>query len=300
MNPSVVLPALTSILALVFALALFDQWRERRGGFQLIWTLGMVFYGVGAGCEAIGAGERLERGAVPDLVPDRRGLDGRLARARDGVPARPDAVRLQLRAVPVPGRAVHVPAPHQARVRRGRRAAAALLHRRRRAGPRGRGRDLLRQRPLADAGRGGRRRGDDPEPRPDGDDDAAGARLRGRPGDRRPGRDALPGPAPAADAVPEHHRRVRADPRRDLLDLRVHAQAAGARLLARSEPAGRRVPVQPGHRAGRDHGQPRRVAARVRPGRWSRASSTAGSRRRSSSPSGRSWRRSATRSTGSG
>ena len=55
MNLAVVLPALTSILALVFALALFDQWRERRGGFQLIWTLGMVFYGVGAGCEAIAA-----------------------------------------------------------------------------------------------------------------------------------------------------------------------------------------------------------------------------------------------------
>jgi hypothetical protein len=55
MNPAVVLPALTSILALVFALALFDQWRERRGGFQLIWTFGMVFYGVGAGCEAIAA-----------------------------------------------------------------------------------------------------------------------------------------------------------------------------------------------------------------------------------------------------
>ena len=55
MNPEVALPALTSILALVFALALFDQWRERRGGFQLIWTLGMVFYGVGAGCEALAA-----------------------------------------------------------------------------------------------------------------------------------------------------------------------------------------------------------------------------------------------------
>ena len=58
MNLPVVLPALTSILALVFALALFDQWRERRGGFQLIWTLGMLFYGVGAGCEAIAAARR--------------------------------------------------------------------------------------------------------------------------------------------------------------------------------------------------------------------------------------------------
>lgn len=54
-DPRIVLPALTSILALVFAVALFDQWRERRGGFQLIWTFGMLFYGVGAGCEAIAA-----------------------------------------------------------------------------------------------------------------------------------------------------------------------------------------------------------------------------------------------------
>lgn len=49
----VVLPALTSILALVFSVALFDQWRERRGGFQLVWAIGMLFYGVAAGCEAI-------------------------------------------------------------------------------------------------------------------------------------------------------------------------------------------------------------------------------------------------------
>src|SRR5918994_3402115 len=55
MDLRVVLPALTSILALVFSAALFDQWRERRGGFQLIWGLGMVFYGIGAGSEAIAA-----------------------------------------------------------------------------------------------------------------------------------------------------------------------------------------------------------------------------------------------------
>src|SRR3954465_12132906 len=56
MQIDVVLPAVTSILALIFSLALFDQWRERRGGFQLIWAIGMVFYGVGAGCEAVAAG----------------------------------------------------------------------------------------------------------------------------------------------------------------------------------------------------------------------------------------------------
>ena len=57
MDPAVVLPALTSVLALVFSLALFDQWRERRGGFQLIWGFGMLFYGIAAGAEAMaGAG----------------------------------------------------------------------------------------------------------------------------------------------------------------------------------------------------------------------------------------------------
>ena len=55
MDPRIILPTVTSILALVFSVALFDQWRERRGGFQLIWAFGMLFYGVGAGCEALGA-----------------------------------------------------------------------------------------------------------------------------------------------------------------------------------------------------------------------------------------------------
>ena len=55
MDLLVILPALTSVLALVFSLALFDQWRERRGGFQLIWGIGMLFYGVAAGAEALAA-----------------------------------------------------------------------------------------------------------------------------------------------------------------------------------------------------------------------------------------------------
>jgi hypothetical protein len=53
MRLDILLPSLTSILALVFSLALFDQWRERRGGFQLIWAIGMLFYGIAAGCEAL-------------------------------------------------------------------------------------------------------------------------------------------------------------------------------------------------------------------------------------------------------
>jgi hypothetical protein len=52
---SPLLPALTAVLALVMAIALLDQWRERRQAFQLIWAIGMAFFGIAAGCEAIAA-----------------------------------------------------------------------------------------------------------------------------------------------------------------------------------------------------------------------------------------------------
>ena len=55
MNTLIVLPAITSLLALAFVVALLDQWRERRHGFQLIWAAGMLFYGIASGCEALGA-----------------------------------------------------------------------------------------------------------------------------------------------------------------------------------------------------------------------------------------------------
>ena len=53
--PSPLLPAATSLLALALAIALIDQWRERRHAFQLIWAIGMLFYGIASGCEAIAA-----------------------------------------------------------------------------------------------------------------------------------------------------------------------------------------------------------------------------------------------------
>jgi hypothetical protein len=54
---TVVLPAVTSLLAFIFSIALLDQWRERRQPFQLIWAIGILFYAVAAGCEALaGAG----------------------------------------------------------------------------------------------------------------------------------------------------------------------------------------------------------------------------------------------------
>ncbi len=55
MSSLILLPAITSFLALAFSVALFDQWRERRGGFQLIWAIGMLFFGIASGCEALAA-----------------------------------------------------------------------------------------------------------------------------------------------------------------------------------------------------------------------------------------------------
>ena len=52
---SVLLPAATSLIALLFALALLDQWVERRQPFQLIWAAGMTFFGIASGCEAVAA-----------------------------------------------------------------------------------------------------------------------------------------------------------------------------------------------------------------------------------------------------
>jgi hypothetical protein len=54
-NLTIVLPALTSILALVLSVMLLDQWRERRRAYQLIWAIGMLFFGIASGCEAIAA-----------------------------------------------------------------------------------------------------------------------------------------------------------------------------------------------------------------------------------------------------
>ena len=54
MEPNVVLPLASSVLSLVFAILLFDQWRERRRPYQLIWAVGMLWYGLSAGTEFLG------------------------------------------------------------------------------------------------------------------------------------------------------------------------------------------------------------------------------------------------------
>ena len=51
MEPNVILPFLSSSLSFVFALFLLDQWLERRRPYQLVWAIGMVWYGISAGIE---------------------------------------------------------------------------------------------------------------------------------------------------------------------------------------------------------------------------------------------------------
>jgi hypothetical protein len=52
---NVLLPTLTAVLAFVMAVALLDQWRERRRPYQLAWAAGSLFFGLASACEAIAA-----------------------------------------------------------------------------------------------------------------------------------------------------------------------------------------------------------------------------------------------------
>jgi hypothetical protein len=51
---NVALPLLSAVLSLVFAVMVFDQWWQRRHNFQLVWSIGLLFYGVSTGCEFLG------------------------------------------------------------------------------------------------------------------------------------------------------------------------------------------------------------------------------------------------------
>ncbi|MFI5262364.1 MAG: hypothetical protein ACHQZR_07415 [Candidatus Limnocylindrales bacterium] len=55
MSVTFLLPAATALLALIFCLALLDQWRERRHAFQLVWAAGMLFFALAAASEAAAA-----------------------------------------------------------------------------------------------------------------------------------------------------------------------------------------------------------------------------------------------------
>src|SRR3977135_1718886 len=51
---NVVLPLGSAVLSFVFAAMVFDQWLQRHHSFQLVWAVGLVWYGVAAGCEFAG------------------------------------------------------------------------------------------------------------------------------------------------------------------------------------------------------------------------------------------------------
>lgn len=55
MDASVILPAITAVLAGIFSLALLGQWRSRRHGYQIVWALGMAFFAIAVAAEAIAA-----------------------------------------------------------------------------------------------------------------------------------------------------------------------------------------------------------------------------------------------------
>ena len=55
MSLSFVISALTALIALALALALFDQWRDRRHAYQLIWAIGAAWYAIAAGAQALAA-----------------------------------------------------------------------------------------------------------------------------------------------------------------------------------------------------------------------------------------------------
>ena len=54
MNPNVVLPFLSSLLSFIFAILVADQWLRRRQPYQLVWTIGLLWYGISAGTEFLG------------------------------------------------------------------------------------------------------------------------------------------------------------------------------------------------------------------------------------------------------
>lgn len=50
-----VVSTVTAVISLVMFLALVDQWHRRHHAYQAVWALGMLFYGLGAGAEALAA-----------------------------------------------------------------------------------------------------------------------------------------------------------------------------------------------------------------------------------------------------
>ncbi|MDQ2912238.1 MAG: hypothetical protein M3T56_03175 [Chloroflexota bacterium] len=55
MSPNVVLPLLSTLVSFVFAAAVLAQWSRRHRAFQLVWAVGLLWYGISAGTEFLGS-----------------------------------------------------------------------------------------------------------------------------------------------------------------------------------------------------------------------------------------------------
>ncbi len=55
MDFNVALPFLSSLLSFAFAVLVADQWVRRRQPYQLVWTVGLLWYGISAGTEFLGS-----------------------------------------------------------------------------------------------------------------------------------------------------------------------------------------------------------------------------------------------------
>ena len=54
-SPNVVLPFCSSVVSFAFAFAVLAQWSRRRQAFQLVWGVGLLWYGISAGTEFVGS-----------------------------------------------------------------------------------------------------------------------------------------------------------------------------------------------------------------------------------------------------
>ena len=70
MDPAVILPLVTTVLSFIFASLVADQWLRRRQPYQLVWTLGLVWYGIGALTETlrVTAGGALVQTTTPEVT----------------------------------------------------------------------------------------------------------------------------------------------------------------------------------------------------------------------------------------
>ena len=55
MDFNVILPFLSSALSFVFAVLVAEQWLHRRQPYQLVWTVGLLWYGISSGTEFLGS-----------------------------------------------------------------------------------------------------------------------------------------------------------------------------------------------------------------------------------------------------